>query len=460
VTTRRGFTSLLIRLIPAAAALTAAALAGPALDAPAWAQPATGPVTPSCVWQAFSAANDNVLAPDSAAIYYLLPFTAQAGLRIRLSGRYPDARYASLQAYDAAGSLFTVNGVSSALTDYQIQPERGSVNPWQPPAWPGRRRPAGGRFTVTLRSDVSPGQANTLPLTPAGTAAGTAGYLVYRVYLPAGGDFSRVPLPAVTFTANGVTVAVPTCAASNASARPAGTPSLSRAVTRSAATGSAATGSAATGSAATGSAATGSAATGSVVFTRAAVSSGGFPNADSGYLLAVVTPPGNGDVVVIRGQAPTWSRGSHPSPWPARGVDMRYWSMCDYLATAAIPLVVNPLPDGATDYGCRDDAQTALDRHGDYTYVVGTEAQRAAIEAIRGATFVPFSTAQPATTHVLLLRNMLPSPDFAAAVQNVPPGSGAAGAAQVMGPYYPRAAVCPLATLAASGAGACLAGAS
>ncbi len=444
MTTRRGFTSLLIRLVPAAAALTAAALAGPALDAPAWAQPATAPVTPSCAWTAHSAASDNVLAPDSAAIYYLLPFTAQAGLRIRLSGRYPDARYASLQAYDAGGSLFTVNGVSSALTDYQIQPERGSVNPWQPPAWPGRRRPAGGRFTVTLRSDVSPGQVNTLPLAPAGTATGTEGYLVYRVYLPAGGDFSRVPLPAVTFTANGVTVAVPTCAASGASARPAGAPSLSRAVARSAATGSAATGSAATGS---------------VVFTRAAVSSGGFPNADSGYLLAVVTPPGDGDVVVIRGRAPTWSRGSHPSPWPARGVDMRYWSMCDYLATAVIPLVVNPLPDGATDYGCRDDAQTALDRHGDYTYVVGTEAQRAAIEAMRGATFVPFSTAQPATTHVLLLRNMLPSPDFAAAVQNVPPGSGAAGAAQVMGPYYPRAAVCPLATLAASGAGACLAGA-
>jgi hypothetical protein len=249
----------------------------------------------------------------------------------------------------------------------------------------------------------------------------------------------------VTFTANGVTVAVPTCAAGGASAPPAGVPGLSGAVTHSAARDSAATGSAATGS---------------VVFTRAAVSSGGFPNADSGYLLAVVTPPGNGDVVVIRGRAPAWSRGSHPSPWPARGVDMRYWSMCDYLATAVIPLVVNPLPDGATDYGCRDDAQTALDRHGDYTYVVGTEAQRAAIEAIRGATFVPFSTAQPATAHVLLLRNMLPSPDFAAAAQNVPPGSGAAGAAQVMGPYYPRAAVCPLATLAARGAGACLAGAS
>src|ERR1700734_2130480 len=298
-------------------------------------------------------------------------------------------------------------------------------------------------------------KATPCPWPPPGPRRGPGGYLVSRVYLPAGGDFSRVPLPAVTFTANGVTVAVPTCAASAASARPAGAPGLSRAVTRRAATGSAAKNSAAKNSAAKY-----SAATESVVFTRAAVSSGGFPNADSGYLLAVVTPPGNGDVVVIRGRAPTWSRGSHPSSWPARGVDLRYWSMCDYLAAAAIPLVVNLLPDGATDYGCRDDARTALDRHGDYTYVVGTEAQGPAVEAIRGATFVPFSTAQPATTHVLLLRNMLVSPDFAAAVQNVPPGSGAAGAGQGVGPYYPPAPVCPLATLAASGAGACLAGAS
>jgi hypothetical protein len=59
-----------------------------------------------------------------------------------------------------------------------------------------------------------------------------------------------------------------------------------------------------------------------------------------------------------------------------------------------------------------------------------------------------------------LLRNMMASPAFAQAVQDVTPGSGAAGAAQVMGPYYPQAAVCPLATLAGQGARACLAGAS
>jgi hypothetical protein len=486
VTSRRGFTSLFARLVPAAAALTVAALAVPALDAPAAAQPAaalttplaTRPVTPSCAWTAFSVATENVAAPDSAATYYLLPYTVQDGLRIRLSGRYPDARYASLQAYTADGLLFTAGGVSSALTDYQIQPERGSVNPWQRPARPGRRRPAPGRFAVTFQADVTPGEANTLPLAPAGTAAGTQGYLVYRVYLPAGGDFSRVPLPAVTFTANGVTVAVPACAASGAGEAPAVAAGPGHAASPGGtAAGVVADGVVADGVAADGVAAEGvaadraaaaraadsgaaDAATAPVAFTRVVASAGGFPNADSGYLLALVSPPGGGDVVVIRGKAPTVSRGSHPSSWPARRVDMRYWSMCDYLDTAVLPLVVNPLPGGGTDYGCRYDAQTALDRHGYYTYVVGTEAQRAAIEAIRGATFVPFSTAQPTTAHLLLLRNMLVSPGFAAAIQNVAPGSGPAAAAAVMGPYYPRAAVCPLATLAARGAAACLMAAS
>jgi hypothetical protein len=195
-----------------------------------------------------------------------------------------------------------------------------------------------------------------------------------------------------------------------------------------------------------------------VEFARGVPSGGGFPNADSGYLTAVVTPPGDGDVVVIQGKAPTAARGNHPSPWPAPGIDMQYWSLCNYLVTAEVPLVVNQLPGGGVDYGCRYDSKVALDRRGDYTFVVGTEAQRATIERIPGATFLPFSTAQPTTTSVLLLRDMLVNPGFAEAVQNVPENASPASAAAVMGPYYPRAAICPLTTLTSGGAAACLAG--
>ena len=50
-------------------------------------------------------------------------------------------------------------------------------------------------------------------------------------------------------------------------------------------------------------------------------------NADTSYALAyLVRPPA--DVVVITARAPTFAPGSHPSRWPARGEDVRYWSMC------------------------------------------------------------------------------------------------------------------------------------
>jgi hypothetical protein len=134
--------------------------------------------------------------------------------------------------------------------------------------------------------------------------------------------------------------------------------------------------------------------------------------------------------------------------------------LCNYLATAQplLPLVANQLPDGTIGYGCRHDSQVTLDRHRYCTFVVGTEAQHAAIDRIPGATFLPFSTAQPAKEHLLLLRNMLVNPSFTEAVQDVPGDGNPASAAEVMGPYYPRTAICPLAALASGGPAACLAG--
>jgi hypothetical protein len=418
-----------------------------ALPTPASAAPALGPVTPACAWYELSVTTTNTSAQDSAEAEWLLPFTVQDGLQIRLGGRYPNSRYAALQAYTSAGLPFTVNGVSSALTDYQIQPDPGSVNPWQHS--PGHHRRGGNAFTVTLQSDAAPGQANTLPLAPAGTTPGTAGYLFYRVYLPAGGDFSRVPLPVVTFTLDGVSQQVPACPPSTAPAAPAlaSAPAHLQASMPARPAASTAAGPKIGATAQT------------PGFARTVFASG-FPNADSAYLFAVVTPPANGDVLVIRGKAPTAPRGSHPSPWPTPFIDLRYWSLCNYPITGALPLVANPLPGGKIDYGCRYDSQVAADRHGYYTFVVGTEAQRPVIERIPGATFLPFSTADPATPHLLFLRNTLASPGFAQAIQNVPQSGSPASAAAAMGPYYPRTAICSLAALVRSGPGTCLAGTS
>jgi hypothetical protein len=430
--------------------LIAAAAAAATLGSPgsASAAPASGPVTPVCAWHEFSVATTNVLEQDSAEAEWLLLYQVQDGLQIRLDGRYPDSRYASLQNYDAAGLPFTVNGVTSGLTDYQIQPDPGSVNPWQ--YSPGDHRRGGNAFTVTLQSDVAPGQANTLPLAPAGE---TGGALFYRVYLPAGGDFSRVPLPVVTFTVDGVSQQVPACPSSTASTAPApAAPTPANALAQLKAGMPARLAASRAAGPATG-------ATAQTPEFVPVMFSNGDPNADTAYLSAQVIPPPNGDVLVIRGKAPTASRGSHPSPWPVPFTDLRYWSLCNYLPIGAYPLVVNQLPGGKIDYGCRYDSQVATDRHGYYTFVVGTEAQRPVIERIPGATFLPFSATDSKTTQLLLLRNTLPNPGFAQAIQNVQGGS-AASAAMAMGPYYPRTAICQLSTLFRGGPGACLAGTS
>ncbi len=373
-----------------------------------------------------------MLIVDTGAVYWLEPFSVAPGLRIVLSGTFPDARYASLEVYtQPASSPFTRNGVGSALADYQIAPDPGGVNPWRQPALPG------GHYTVTLREDVAPGQANTIPIAPEGTTSGQ-GLLVYRVYLPAGGDVSRVTLPTLTQEQGGQSATFAPCTTFSSplnAPRPSSSPVPAPTPTP-----------------------TPSASTqpvGQLQFFKAAIATLG-PNTDTPYLLAYLTPPGPGDVAVIHGRAPTHATGDHPSPWPAAGEDMRYWSLCAALATGLLPTVMNLMPSGGIDTGCRADDQAKLDAAGDYAFVLGTESERAAVDGVAGATFLPFSAAQPATAHLLLFRYMLVSPGFAFSPARVTQVNDPAATAAVMGPYYPQATVCPLSTLVAAGVAGCL----
>jgi hypothetical protein len=130
--------------------------------------------------------------------------------------------------------------------------------------------------------------------------------------------------------------------------------------------------------------------------------------------------------------------------------------MCIGLLAPPTPVVANKLRGGGTDYGCRADEATKLNAAGDYTYVIGSESQQAAISRIPGVTFLPFSATRPAGPYLLALRSVLVSTSFAHSPQNVTQASDPAAAAAGMGPYYPRAALCPLATLTAHGPQACL----
>jgi hypothetical protein len=407
-----------------ALALAACTPAQPSSSAAAGGSPPAVLPGMSCAWpDRLSAQADNTAFPDAAQEYFWQPIVASAGTRIVLSGLFPDARYASIQVY-------TPSGVGASLPDYRIAPQPGSLNPWQQQAAPG------GRFTVTIRSDPAPGQANTLPM-PAGTTSQHTGYLAYRVYLPAGGAPSDVPLPVLTVEQGGAARTLSACPSRNAPVR---FPAVS-------------------GSAGAGGSGTAAPPPPQLEFFKppqSTFNNGGLANADTSYLLAYLARPPAPDVVVITAKAPTFAPGSHPVPWPARGEDVRYWSMCVGVLVHLVPIVANKLPGGGTDYGCRADEATKLNAAGDYTYVIGNESQRAAISRIPGVTFLPFSTTRPAGPYLLALRNVLVSTSFAHSPQNVTQASDPAAAAAGMGPYYPRAALCPLATLTAHGPQACL----
>ncbi len=110
---------------------------------------------------------------------------------------------------------------------------------------------------------------------------------------------------------------------------------------------------------------------------------------------------------------------------------------------------------GGTDAGCRADDQTKLDAAGEYAYVLGTEAQRATIASVPGATFLPFSAAQPGATHILTFREILAGSSFAYSPQQVTQINDPAATEAAMGHDYPRASICALSSLTAGGVTGC-----
>jgi hypothetical protein len=423
-----------------ALALSACTSAQPSGSAAASGSQPAAPPGMSCAWPTeLNVQSDNSAVPDSVSVdsaeaVWFQPIVAAAGARIVLSGRFPDARYASFSVYTPSGGFVTSHGVGTSLPDYRIAPQPGSVNPWQ------REGAPGGRFTVTILSDSSPGQANTLPL-PAGTTSRYPGYLVYRVYLPAGGSFSDVPIPVLTVKQGSAARTIPACLQHNSklpvlegAGTSGGPPSTPAATPRSAAVPPQLE---------------------FYALPESKMSSEGVGNADTAYAVAYLIRPPAPDVVIVTAKAPTFAPGSHPSPWPAPGEEVRYWSMCILAGTAKLPTIANKLSGGGTDYGCRADEATRLNAAGDYTYVIGSESQRAAISRVPGVTFLPFATVQPTPLYLLMLRNILVSTSFSHSPAGVTQPGDPAAAAAVMGPYYPHAAVCPLATIVSKGPQAC-----
>jgi hypothetical protein len=370
------------------------------------------------------ATTTNVLAVDTNAVYWGGTYAALAGTRIRIEGQYPRSRYMSWNVYDSAARPI------DALSDYELAPDPGSSNPFLP----------GADRTVTERSYTAFVVVGPRPAQPAPntlyTGDSRGGTFLYRVYVPDAGSDQKggVPLPRVTLEwtgGSGTALSADECRELQAPyAQPlndliAGAPALPDPTDD-------------------GQGYPGRNPPNWRLFENFCSSAvdimldnetgepfqpgaeercgdgpGFFSNRDIAYVFAP-TSRGFGELLVLRGRAPTFA---DTRPGPAvmpSGQQLRYWSFCQY----------EPATQRVID--CRSDDRVVVGRDGRYTIVVSTTEQRpASARPECGVTWLPWG---PTTQGLLIYRHMLADPSFAQSIQNVPqPGSEL----DAMGDYYP-----------------------
>lgn len=424
------------------------------LQAPAPAAPTAG--LPSCAWPVVTNAEQfNVAYPDTSATYWTTPFQYQPGMTLTIEGEFPQSRFFSLNTYDSTFGAFTVSGAASALVDYQIDPDAGSANPWQAPPESGQSE----QYTVVAQDQI-PGSGNVVPIAPSGTAAGSLGYLIMRVYLPEGGDFSAVSLPQITASGPAGTATIQPCDESGQTPPGTTNTALTGAMQQAADEASRQQTQAKDPATGGGGPCRGTACPPRLAFFRAsaAATNSVFPNSATAYVSAIMRPRAD-RVVVVRGKAPRTPAkprpGTEPVVWPQDRYQLRYFSLCTNLYRQPWPVVLNTLPDGSTDPGCRADNETTVNKKGRYHYVVARERQQRLVERWRSATFVPSANRERRLRELLILRNMLPASNFSRAAANAPQDDSPASAAKAMKAYYPRAVSCPVSVYRSGGPNAC-----
>ena len=371
------------------------------------------------------ATTTNALALDTNAVYWGGTYAALPGTRIRIEGQYPHSRYISWNVYDAAARPI------DALSDVQLGPDPGSSNPFLP----------GADRSVTDRSytafvEIGPKPAQPAPNTLY-TGDSRGGTFLYRVYVPDAGRDQKggVALPRVTLEpagGGGAPFSADQCRELQAPyAQPlndliTGAPGLPDPTDD-------------------GQGYPGrnppswrlfqnlcSSAfdvlldneDGEALHDDASARCGNGPgflsNRDIAYVFAP-TSRGFGELLVLRGRAPTFA---DTRPGPAvmpSGQQLRYWSFCQY----------EPATQRVID--CRSDDRVIVGPDGRYTIVVSTpEGRPAGARPECGVTWLAWG---PQPQGLLIYRHMLPDPSFAQAIQHVP----APGAEQAtMGDYYPQ----------------------
>ena len=400
------------------------------------------PLGLGCGWVAASDPDKaNVAFPDSEAKYWVAAAPVSPQTRLRIDGRYPDARYFSYNAYDVALRP------TDAIADFELSPAGRGGNPFL-----RKGAKPGGQYTAYLEYGVSPTQSSEVPrkqntfytgeigLGPLGVPNGLA-LFIYRVYVSNAGEFidGGVGLPTLTLeTADGSRVlgTLPNCAEPtlpngggalpvlglnelllgldypNQLALPFPTATNPPTTARFYSLGDTAfrIASNVTGQDT------------NAVGGRVDSGSGGFlSNVHNAYTSTAFDRSG-GSIALVRAKAPSY-RGQPGVEFKEE--QLRYWSLCaNEFATQRF-----------TD--CAADHQVPLDDSGYFTVVISDTADRPAnATAENGFVWLPWG---PYPDQVLLYRHMLHNPDFGQAIQNVPKGTPLQ---TVMGEFTPKGVYC------------------
>jgi hypothetical protein len=368
--------------------------------------------------------------PEESATYWLARFRLPDGAKLVVRGAYPHGRYMSLNAYSDGAP-------TDSLSDIAIEPDAGSTNPFVA----GARRDLDQRaWQVTVLDEPVPERraANTIYAQP---AAGEAIELAYRVYEPdRGHDLTGgTGLPeAAVVRADGTTLrGTAACEAINDANRDITVQTVP----------------AATWQAAT-SCREGHPAFDPVRWERffnldystasvpadctdagftarrqapAPVRGGLYSNKDSAYVYAHLSQV-FGPVLVVEGTMPAYPATRDGETVMGDG-QLRFWSLC-----TGESRVTTRTPD------CLADRQVPIDAERRYVIAVSRAENRPSNARPEcGYGWLDWGErgdgAGRSDYGLLIMRNMLVSPDFAQAIQRVPmPGAEAA----TMGPYFPR----------------------
>jgi hypothetical protein len=359
----------------------------------------------------------NVAYPDSGAMYWGSGYQALPGARIRIQGRFPHTRYMSFNVYDQAQRPL------DAISDVEIRPDPGSSNPFIEGA---DRTVAKRSYTVFIEFGPRPARPedrapNTLYTgTGQGGTPNLNGILLYRTYIPDAGrdEAGGVGLPTITYQPSSAGPAPESPCASvvrpplpnvneDIAAMEEAVPDPSRAadppVWRKFTN-----------------------VLDSVAYrfglnnelTRELGGEGGFlSNVHNAYVSAD-TSRQFGQVLVTRVRAATFPdtrQGATTMP----GGQLRYFSLCQN-HTLSQRFVA-----------CRTDDQSVVGGDGFITYVVSSPSQRPATATQEcGASWIPWG---PFRSGLLILRHMLPAPDFTQSIQAAEPDHELA----TMGDYFP-----------------------